>query len=108
MDGVKIWEHFWQKQKYGELMKRRALGKEPEMEQMKLLKKLIRQVNEPGTKVLDVGCGAGHFYPPLKKIIKNMVYHGVDISDCYIDVAKKYSPERKMRHLVEEMSKNLM
>lgn len=40
-------------------------------------------------KVLDVGCGAGHFYPFLKKIVKNMVYHGVDISDRYVDIAKK-------------------
>jgi ubiquinone/menaquinone biosynthesis C-methylase UbiE len=38
--------------------------------------------------VLDVGCGAGHFYPSLSKIDKNISYHGVDVSEHYIKLAR--------------------
>jgi ubiquinone/menaquinone biosynthesis C-methylase UbiE len=85
----RIWEQLWSEKEYGELMKRRALGQEPEMEQIKQLTKLVRGVYKPGMKVLDVGCGAGHFYPSLRKIDKNISYVGVDISENYLKLARK-------------------
>lgn len=88
MSEKRIWERLWGEQAYGKLMRRRALGKEPEMEQVKQLVKLVRKVYEPGMKVLDVGCGVGHFYPSLKKIDPNVTYHGVDISKHYVELAK--------------------
>lgn len=89
MSGKRIWEQLWSEKAYGELMKKRALGKEPEMEQIKQLARLVRKVYMPGMKVLDVGCGVGHFYPPLKKIDENISYVGVDVSEHYLKLAKK-------------------
>lgn len=56
------WERLRDEKAYGELMKRRALGLEPEMEQVKQLVKLVRRVYTSGMKILDVGCGVCHFY----------------------------------------------
>ncbi len=89
MGGKRIWEKIWDEKQYGELMKRRATGSEPEMEQVKQLVKLFNSVYKPGMKVLDIGCGAAHFYPPLKKIDENISYRGVDISERYINIANE-------------------
>lgn len=89
MNEKRIWEKLWSEKEYGELMKRRALGQEPEMEQIKQLTKLVRKVYRPGMKVLDVGCGVGHFYPSLKKIDKNISYVGVDVSERYLKLARR-------------------
>lgn len=89
MSKKRIWERLWDEQTYGDLMRRRALGLEPEMEQIKQLVKLIKKVYEPGMKVLDVGCGVGHFYPPLRKIDKNIIYHGIDVSEHYVKLARE-------------------
>lgn len=89
MSEKRIWERLWEEQAYGELMRKRALGKEPEIEQVKHLVKLIRKVYKPGMKILDVGCGVGHFYPSLKRIDPNITYHGIEVSEHYVKLAKK-------------------
>lgn len=98
MSEKRIWKCLWEEQAYGELMSKRALGLEPEMEQIKRLVKLVKKVYEPGMKVLDVGCGVGHFYPPLKKIDKNITYHGVDIPEHYVKLAEAlFAKERNFK-----------
>lgn len=89
MGEKRVWERLWDEEAYGELMRRRAMGLEPEMEQIKQLVKLVRKIYTPGMRVLDVGCGVGHFYPSLKKINQNIYYHGVDISEHYVELAKR-------------------
>jgi len=98
MSGKRAWERLWEERAYGELMRRRALCLEPEMEQIKQLVKLIRKIYEPGMKVLDVGCGVGHFYPSLKKIDENITYHGIDISERYVKLAEElFAKEKNFR-----------
>jgi ubiquinone/menaquinone biosynthesis C-methylase UbiE len=44
-------------------------------------------------KVLDVGCGAGHYLITLRKELdKNIDYTGIDITEYYIKLAKKAYP----------------
>jgi ubiquinone/menaquinone biosynthesis C-methylase UbiE len=98
MSEKRIWERLWQERAYGELMRKRALGKEPEMEQAKQLVKLVREVYKPGMKILDIGCGVGHFYPSLKKIDSNISYHGVDVSKHYLKLARSvFAKEKNFR-----------
>ncbi len=94
----RVWERLWEEGAYGELMKKRAFGQEPEMEQVKQLVKLVREVYKPGMKVLDVGCGVGHFYPSLKKIDQNISYYGVDVSEHYLKLARSvFAKEKNFR-----------
>lgn len=80
----------WKKniKKYGDLMRRRATGDLPEMGQVKQFMKLFREAYRSGMNVLDIGCGAGHFFTSLQTIDPNIVYHGVDIEPHYIKIAR--------------------
>ena len=45
--------------------------------------------------ILDVGCGFGDLCRFLEKKKLNVKYHGVDINQDFIDVAKKRNPNGK-------------
>ncbi len=76
--------------KYGEVLYRRAIGELPEMESSKVIAKKIKYYYKDNDKILDVGCGAGHYLKSLKRIIcQNINYTGVDINEEYIALAKK-------------------
>jgi SAM-dependent methyltransferase len=44
----------------------------------------------PGTRVLDVGCGPGRHAHELAR--RGMVVHGVDISERFVDLARRDAP----------------
>ncbi|MCK4822948.1 class I SAM-dependent methyltransferase, partial [bacterium] len=67
---------------------RRATGELPEMESTKQLVELVKEVYEPGMKILDVGCGPGHYYRGLRQIDESIKYTGLDATKPYIDFAK--------------------
>lgn len=69
---------------------KRVTGELPEMESTKQLVELISQVYEPGMKILDVGCAAGHYYNGIKRIDANVKYYGVDSTVPYINFAKEH------------------
>ena len=54
--------------------------------------------------ILDVGCGFGDLCRFLEKKKLNVKYHGVDINQDFIDVAKKRNPNGKFE--VRDIEKN--
>ena len=85
-----IW-NIWPKDvHYGDVLFKRAIGEYPEMESSKALAKLLKKRIKPRDRVLDVGCGAGHYLTSLKREIPTpFSYTGVDSTQNYIDLAKK-------------------
>jgi ubiquinone/menaquinone biosynthesis C-methylase UbiE len=75
---------------YGELLYERAIGKQPEMESSKALARLMKTRVRSGDKILDVGCGAGHYLRSLKREIEvPFTYTGVDATAGYVELARK-------------------
>ncbi len=66
----------------------------------KHLERLV-DVLEPGSNILDVGCGAGK---PIDNYLasKGMKVTGIDISEAQIELAKSYAPEANYE--VQDMS----
>ena len=75
---------------YGEVFYARATGQAPEMESSKAAAKQLKGLITPQTRILDVGCGAGHYLRSLRQQYPvPFAYCGVDITPEYIDLAKK-------------------
>lgn len=86
-DKWKVWDI---KPNYGKILYKRAIGELDEMESSKALCKVINGFYSQGMKVLDVGCGAGHYLRGLKKRIDPKIdYFGMDATEYYITLAKK-------------------
>lgn len=85
----------WDKdRKYREYFYKMATGKLPEMFCAIALADIIKKIYKPGMKVLDVGCGAGHYLRTLKtRVDQNINYTGVDFSPSYIQLARKAFPD---------------
>ncbi len=68
---------------------KRAVGLYPEMETSKAIANILKKKVKNGDKILDVGCGAGHFYRSLKKKInKPFTYTGADPYKIFLNKAK--------------------
>ena len=74
---------------------KRVTGELQEMESTKQLVDLISDIYQPGMKVLDVGCAAGHYYNGLARIDSDLDYSGVDATIPYIEFAKNYFKDNK-------------
>jgi SAM-dependent methyltransferase len=88
------WRHAWESEEfgrpYGDLFFDRATGKLPEMESSKAAVKRLSSILRPGDHLLDVGCGAGHYYRSLKdRIAMPIRYTGVDATPYYIERASE-------------------
>ena len=82
---------------YGEQLARHADG--PETTRMSAagqhfrFAKLMELDDLRGSRVLDLGCGIGEFYPLLRERFGDLDYHGVDITPGMIEVASRKYPE---------------
>ncbi|ALE38961.1 class I SAM-dependent methyltransferase [Leptospira interrogans] len=77
--------------KYGESLFNRTLEKTPEMESAKSLAKILDSTYKKGMKILDVGCGPGHFLVSLRKRIDSEIdYTGYDFTQKYVDMANDH------------------
>lgn len=75
---------------YGDTLYKRAVGKLEDMESAKALSEIFTSFYKPGMKVLDVGCGAGHYLRVLRsRLDENIDYTGLDTTKYYIQLARK-------------------
>tara|TARA_B100000780_G_C21011469_1_gene405049 strand:+ start:191 stop:940 length:750 start_codon:yes stop_codon:yes gene_type:complete len=83
------YKHQWGSQ-YGDLFFKRAKGFLGEMESSKATAKIILPFITNSSKILDAGCGVGHYLRSILKLSKkNFSYHGIDLTQKYINLAKK-------------------
>lgn len=86
-DTWRVWDR---EADYGELLYKRAIGEFPEMESSKTVAKLVKRWIRPNDRILDVGCGAGHYFRSLRREIQvPFSYTGVDATAQYIALARK-------------------
>ncbi|MCF7844234.1 MAG: class I SAM-dependent methyltransferase [Kiritimatiellales bacterium] len=92
---------------YGDVFYERAIGKAPEMESSKATAKQLKGLIQADTKVLDVGCGSGHYLRSLRREYPvPFFYEGADITPHYIDLAKKaYSDDSHANFQVASVGK---
>ena len=87
MSRWKVWDD---KQTYGDLFFKRAMGELPEMESSKALAKIIQPYLNEGDKIGDIGCGGGHYLRSMdNKSTKKFHYVGIDQTSYYIQKAKE-------------------
>jgi ubiquinone/menaquinone biosynthesis C-methylase UbiE len=87
MEKWRVWD---KATSYGETLYDRAVGQLPEMESSKAVAKIIKGVFKSDDKILDVGCGAGHYLRSLRRELGgDFSYTGVDATKNYIDLAQK-------------------
>jgi ubiquinone/menaquinone biosynthesis C-methylase UbiE len=90
MDSKPLWSNWDEERHYGELLFKRATGESEEMNSSRSISKVIKEFYRPGMKILDVGCGAGHYLVSLRKIVDpNISYTGLDPTKYYLDLAEK-------------------
>lgn len=75
---------------YGDIFYQRALGTLPEMESARAITQLLKGQVRSHDRLLDVGCGAGHYLRSLRQSLSvPFVYTGVDATLPYIRLARK-------------------
>ncbi len=90
MTQTRPWEIWKHSEPYFDLLKRRSLGLEPEMECAKQLVRLLRPNYRPGMNILDVCCGTGHYLTSLKRLDPDVLYTGIDVTEPYILWAQEH------------------
>ena len=63
---------------------KRAIGKFPEMETSKAMAKIIKKILVNEDKILDVGCGSGHFEIIATCHKKKFLYTGIDPYEIFL------------------------
>jgi SAM-dependent methyltransferase len=75
---------------YGDLFFQRATGALPEMESSKAAARRLAGLLRPGDRLLDVGCGAGHYYRSIKERVSvPLSYTGLDATPYYVERARE-------------------
>jgi len=104
---TKIWDE--KHPDFGDILYKRAVGELPEMESSKKIAKIIKGIYKDGDKVLDAGCGAGHYLRSLRREIgPELNYTGSDLNGYYIKQANVAFSEDKKSDFFESDIYNLI
>ena len=92
--GGDAWRQTWMSDQlgkpYGDVFFARATGDMPEMESSKAAARRIAAFARLDDKLLDVGCGAGHYYRSLKAHVPvSLRYTGLDATPYYVERARE-------------------
>lgn len=94
MDNITLWD---QDKAYGEYFYRMSTGEDNEMFSSIAVTEQIRKIYSGGMKILDVGCGAGHYLRSLRsRLDENIDYEGIDATQQYINLAAKAYQNNKI------------
>ncbi len=89
---------------YADRLYRRATGELDEMESSKSLCAVLSPLYQPGMKVLDVGCGPGHYLRSLRsRLDEGIDYTGMDATEAYVDLAKRAFPDQEEKFRVGDI-----
>ena len=90
---------------YGDMFFARATGELPEMESSKAAARRLAAMLKDGDSLLDVGCGAGHYYRSIRNTVSRGVrYTGIDATRYYIDRAREaYAADASARFEVGDI-----
>ena len=78
---------------YGDLLHKRATGELPEMQSSIAVAKRLSGSVRAGNRILDVGCGSGHYLVSLRNRIScPFEYVGVDATAQYVERARRAFP----------------
>ena len=80
-----IWEH---SASVRDLYARRARDEVEEMTCAAQAAELLGQLSRPGESLLDVGCGAGHFFHSIRRRNLGLDYYGVDATAPFIETGR--------------------
>jgi ubiquinone/menaquinone biosynthesis C-methylase UbiE len=88
------WRYAWQPgtigDAFGDTLFKRATGELPEMESSKAAARRLAPDVQAGDRILDVGCGVGHYLVSLDRTLKvDFSYQGVDATSAYIESARE-------------------
>ena len=78
--------------RFQRMMKERAEGARPEMDQFVQLRELLAPHWRTGLSVLDVGCGMAHTLPSLRKIDPDVDYRGIELDERRVVIAHDLFP----------------
>jgi len=83
----KVWDS---NSEYGDVFFKRATGELPEMESSKAAATHVARLIKDNFKIVDVGCGSGHYLKSLIGLLKvPFHYLGVDATENYVNLGKK-------------------
>lgn len=90
MSGPEAWRVWDDHAQYGQTFLKRATGELPEMESSRAAARFLKPLVSAGNRVLDVGCGAGHYLRSLTDILGvPFSYTGVDATAEYVRLARE-------------------
>lgn len=102
------WQQWQERPEVEGTLADRARGNLPEMESTRQLAELVGEVYQPGMRVLDVGCNAGHYLRGLRRVDPELDYVGVDAYSHYIDQATEiFSDDPHARFEIKDIHEPL-
>src|SRR5438876_5752222 len=85
------WKDGWRNRSdYAATFYKRATGELPEMECSKAAAELLKSHARSGDKILDVGCGGGHYLRSFRRLLEvHFSYTGLDATPAFLEIAEQ-------------------